>query len=139
MTEQIGDRGPMAERNAFEHSARTDQRTFDGDLTVEAGRCTNDVRNAPEFRDQIFPVGDAVLRSDFQNADVGGCAEQAGLQGALKAVVDSERNDQRRDSGGDTQDGNDRYHGDNGLFALGAKITKRDDPFEARHLRHGAQ
>ncbi len=128
----------MADRNAFQLRASTEEWTLDGDLTIEPRRDANDVRNAAEFRKERLPILDAEFGVTFEDADVRGGAEQAGLQRALETVVDGKRDDERCHTGGDSENGDDGDDRDNCLLALRPKVTKRDHPFEAGHRLGGS-
>ena len=48
------------------------------------------------------------------------------LEGAAKAIVDRQRDDESHDASGHAENGNDRDQGNYGLTALGAQIAVRD-------------
>ncbi len=66
---------------------------------------------------------------------MGSGSEEAGLEVLGKSVVDGKRNDEGRDTGRDSGDGDAGNHANNGLSALGAEITGRDEEFESQEAR----
>jgi hypothetical protein len=53
------------------------------------------------------------------------------LQVLAESIVDGERNHERSDSGGNSGDRNPRDYANDGLLALGAKISGCNKKFEA--------
>ena len=79
---------------------------------------------------QGSPVLDAVAL-DAQEVDVRRRAEKALLEVLAESVVDGERDDERGDAGGDTEDGDAGDDADEGLTTFGAQVSGCDEEFEA--------
>ena len=67
-----------------------------------------------------------------------GRAQQPVLQVLAESVVDGERDDQRRHSGGDSGDGNAGDDANDRLAAFGAQVAGRDEEFEAHEEKLSA-
>src|SRR5579864_2527002 len=79
---------------------------------------------------QRTPIANAVVHG-AQQINVGGRSQQAILQVLSKTIINSERDDERSNSGCNSSDRNSRDYAYNGLLALGAQIPRCDKKFEA--------
>ena len=75
------------------------------------------------------PIADSVSLGAFKTY-MRCRAEKAILQILTKSVIDGKRDDERRNSGGDSDDRDGRDHSNHGLAALGAEISRRNEELE---------
>jgi hypothetical protein len=83
-----------------------------------------------EFIESRLPVGDSIGLNAHE-ADVRGGTEKALLKILTESVVDGQRDDERCDTGGDSNDGDGGDDADDSLAAFGSKISCGDEKFEA--------
>jgi hypothetical protein len=90
-----------------------------------------------QFIEQRTPIVNPVALHS-QQTDVCRRTQQSRLQVLAKAVVDGQRDDQRRHSRGHSKDGNTRDDADERLAAFGPKIAGCDEEFEAHEKQPSA-
>src|SRR5271157_5679293 len=79
--------------------------------------------------EQRLPVADSV-GFDAQQIDVGCGTEETVLQVLAKSVINGQRDDERGDTGRDSNNRNDSNDSDYGLAALGPQIPRGNKEFK---------
>ena len=131
--QKIADSPLLRGNHALEHSAPRTRPAGNENLLVDGRGSSDDVRLRAQALLEVSPILDAVTLH-AQEIDVGSRPEQAVLQVLAKAVVDSQRNDERSHARSDAQNGNDRDQADNGLAPFGTEVAGGDEEFEAHGL-----